>query len=190
MFMVKNTINRTSSITIVIALLVTAAAILTVQSLSMLQPSYAQLDATQQQTILDMHNQERAAVGVAPLTWSDSIAAGAQDWANSIASRGVLEHSPRQSRPNQGENLAWGSSGGFTVAQHVQGWADEKSNYVPGTPIASGTAGPGGTYGHYTQMVWSDTTEIGCGMASAASGDYLVCRYSPSGNWIGEVAFR
>jgi uncharacterized protein YkwD len=43
MFMVKNTINRTFSITIVIAILVTAAAILTVQSSSsMLQPSYAQ----------------------------------------------------------------------------------------------------------------------------------------------------
>jgi uncharacterized protein YkwD len=41
--MVKNTINRTFSITIVIAILVTAAAILTVQSSSsMLQPSYAQ----------------------------------------------------------------------------------------------------------------------------------------------------
>jgi len=38
-------------------------------------------------------------------------------------------------------------------------------------------------------MVWSDTTQIGCGMASAASGDYLVCRYSPPGNWIGEVAY-
>ncbi len=34
-------------------------------------------------------------------------------------------------------------------------------------------------YGHFTQVVWKNTTKIGC-----ASGQYgTVCNYSPWGNW-------
>ena len=36
-------------------------------------------------SILAVHNQERAAVGVQPLTWSDTLAAGAQTWAQHLA---------------------------------------------------------------------------------------------------------
>ena len=32
--------------------------------------------------VLAVHNRERAAVGVPPLVWSDTLAADAQDWAN------------------------------------------------------------------------------------------------------------
>jgi hypothetical protein len=193
MLMVKNTINRTSSMTIVIALLVTAA-ILTVQSPSMLQISYAQLDATQRQTILDIHNRERVAVGVQPLTWSDTVAASAQSWANHIVSlnlgpQGFPPHAPWDQRSGQGENLAWGTKGAFPVATFVEGWASERPNYVPGTPIEGSLSGPNGVYGHYTQMVWSTTTQIGCALGSDAYQDYLVCRYSPSGNFLGQPAY-
>ena len=191
--MVKNTINRTSSMTIVIALLVTAA-ILTVQSPSMLQISYAQLDATQRQTILDIHNRERVAVGVQPLTWSDTVAASAQSWANHIVSlnlgpQGFPPHAPWDQRSGQGENLAWGTKGAFPVATFVEGWASERPNYVPGSPIEQTLGSPNRVYGHYTQMVWSTTTQIGCALGSDAYQDYLVCRYSPSGNFLGQPAY-
>ena len=54
------------------------------------------------------------------------------------------------------------------------------------------------TTGHYTQMVWRTTKEVGCATASGSgsvsqaqgggSGEvvYLVCRYSPPGNMQGE----
>lgn len=182
-----------SKISIIITVILVTAAILTVQS-SMLQVSHAQLDATSQNTILTMHNQERAAVGVAPLTWSDTVAASAQSWANHIVSlnlgpQGFPPHAPWDQRSGQGENLAWGTKGAFPVATFVQGWASEKSNYVPGTPIDASLSGPNGVYGHYTQMVWSTTTQIGCALASDAYQDYLVCRYSPTGNWIGQVPY-
>jgi len=191
--MVKNTINRTSSMTIVIALLVTAA-ILTVQSPSMLQISYAQLDATQRQTILDIHNRERVAVGVQPLTWSDTVAASAQSWANHIVSlnlgpQGFPPHAPWDQRSGQGENLAWGTKGAFPVATFVEGWASERPNYVPGSPIEQTLGSPNRVYGHYTQMVWSTTTQIGCALGTDANQDYLVCRYSPSGNFLGQPAY-
>jgi hypothetical protein len=31
-------------------------------------------------------------------------------------------------------------------------------------------------------MIWPTTTRVGCALATNASTDYLVCRYSPAGN--------
>src|SRR5215212_10640407 len=151
---------------IIIALLVTAA-ILTVQSSSMLQLSHAQtqLDATSQNIILDIHNRERAAVGVPPVTWSDSLATGAQAWADYIVSLNLRWdlcgqdssqcpfHVPAQQNPNgNGESIAWSSDP--SVAALAESWAKEKSNYVPGTPIEQSFGYPNNVYGHYTAMVW------------------------------------
>jgi Cysteine-rich secretory protein family len=186
-----------SKLSIVISVILVTAAILTVQS-SMLQPSYAQLDVNSQNAILDMHNEERTAVGVPPVTWSNSLATDAQNWANYLASLNlrpyrppdpgdIPPHSDFETNGRQGENLAWGARGFFSAATLAQGWANEKSNYVPGTPVTRGlglelAADGSRVYGHYTQMVWRSTTQIGCGMASDANQDYLVCRYLPAGN--------
>ena len=43
--------------------------------------------------------------------------------------------------------------------------------------------------GHYTQVVWRNTREVGCAVARNGSDDFLVCRYWPSGNWMGQVPF-
>jgi uncharacterized protein YkwD len=64
-----------------IALILIMAAFLIVPS-SMLQVSHAQSNADLQNTILEIVNRERAAVGVPPLVWSDTLAAGAQTWAD------------------------------------------------------------------------------------------------------------
>ena len=44
-------------------------------------------------TILAVHNRERAAVGVPPLVWSDKLAADAKTWAEHLAATGKFEHS-------------------------------------------------------------------------------------------------
>ena len=145
-------------------------------------------------TILNIHNQERAAVNNPALSWSSSLAADAQSWADHITTLGLgpndlAPHATWEQRNGQGENLAWGSVGFFTPAEGVQMWAAEKSNY-DGHPISASDFAPGvPMIGHYTQMVWKDTTQIGCGIASDAGQTYLVCRYSPAGNYMGQTPY-
>ena len=74
-----------------IALILVTAAFLIVPS-SMLQVSHAQSNADFQNTILEMHNRERALVEVPALVWSDELAAGAQTWADQAA--GVRQPGP------------------------------------------------------------------------------------------------
>ena len=83
--------------------------------------------------ILTLHNQERAAVGVPPLTWSDSLAAHAQPWADKVYETGDSSHSSGVADfGNYGENMAWGGGPSFaTPTWLAQTWADEKSQYVP-----------------------------------------------------------
>lgn len=162
------------------------AGILTVSPM-MLQISQAQLSASAQSTILSKHNSERSAVGVQPLTWSNSLATQAQAYANQLSTGGyVCDGSSCVKDIPHGaanENLAWGSPG-YPVSSMVQGWASEKSQY-DGQPIPPGYS----PAGHYTAMVWQNTQEIGCGFVAPGQIDILVCRYNPAGNIIGQMPY-
>lgn len=48
---------------------------------------------------------------------------------------------------------------------------------------------------HYTQIVWAESTMIGCGLTKYKESNgwnsvYLVCNYSPSGNFQGQPIYR
>src|SRR5699024_2502580 len=49
-----------------------------------------------------------------------------------------------------------------------------------------GTDGCSGMVGHYTQVMWSSTSKVGCGYTAAAG---TVCNYSPAGNIYGTDPF-
>jgi uncharacterized protein YkwD len=221
-----------SEISIIISVILVTAAILTVQSSSMLQPSYAQLcpdgstpdasgncatmpppagdgetqappatetpppaaipppatntgtmSADWANSILTVHNSERAAVGVPPLVWSDSLAASAQTWAEHLATSPEMVHS------GPGENIA----GFFTDPTEPRGgtslWVAEKQNWHGGVLTEENWY----PTGHYTQMVWRNTQEVGCGTAPPGAGgptwSTLVCQYNPPGNYIGQAPY-
>lgn len=132
------------------------------------------------QEILNAHNSYRAQVGVLPLTWSDTLARDAQEWANYLSSnRKPLEHS--QQRKGQGENLWMGTSRRFSFTQMVGSWGNEKQFYNGDVITQSNIE----KFGHYTQMVWRNTTQVGCACVDGPDGNArLVCRYNPSGNFI------
>jgi len=139
--------------------------------------------------VLAAHNAERTALGLPPLAWSDKLAADAAAWASHLAELGRFEHSPHDGRVGEGENLWMGTRGWFTLEEMVGGWSEEKRDYSYGPfGIARGSSGQK-VVGHYTQMIWRTTAEVGCAVSSGGGWDYLVCRYSPPGNWIGEVPY-
>ena len=138
--------------------------------------------------ILAAHNSYRKEVGVRPLTWSDDLASHAQEWADYLASLGgeELQHSENT---DEGENLWMGTQGRFTNTQMVDSWGEEKENFVEGTFPNVSSTGNSDDVGHYTQVVWRNTKEVGCAIASAGGNDILVCRYSPPGNFEGEAVY-
>jgi len=85
-----------------------------------------------------------------------------------------------------GENIAEGTSGFYTVETLTNLWFQEKSSYTCGTAIDDTNFE---TFGHYTQMVWANTLNVGCGAATCSGNLFLVCDYSPPGNYIGETPF-
>jgi pathogenesis-related protein 1 len=148
--------------------------------------------------IIAAHNKWRAEAGVTgPLTYSPVLAQAAQTWADTLKSTNncQMRHSTADGR--YGENLYWGSavqrSDGRTAVQKVTPehvvylWGREKAHYDP----KRNSCAPGKVCGHYTQVVWSTTTEVGCGMSVCedTKQQVWVCRYAPAGNWVGKKPF-
>jgi uncharacterized protein YkwD len=133
--------------------------------------------------VLAAHNEARADMGVPPLKWNEKLAADAAAWAQRLSGHAMLRHSGVS---DQGENLWLGTRDYFDAATMVSHWVEEKAQYHAGRFPDNSTTGNWADVGHYTQIVWRTTREVGCARASDATLDYLVCRYSPPGNWLGE----
>ena len=142
----------------------------------------AALNETDKEILLSEHNSWRSQYNMPPLAWDENLSALAQDWANRIAASGVFEHS---GRPNVGENLWGGTAGTFTLREVVDAWGQEVAQYN----FAEDSCNPGAVCGHWTQLVWWNTTRVGCGKASGGGWEYVVCNYSPPGNFMGESPF-
>ncbi len=131
--------------------------------------------------LLAAHNAERARVGAPALIWSDSLEAEARDWARTLIETGRFAHDPRPH--GHGENL-WTGWGGrsFTPEDMVGDWIEERSSYRPGVFPNVSRTGDWVAVGHYTQLIWADTTHVGCAVETRGDQAMLACRYSPPGN--------
>lgn len=138
------------------------------------------------QRILATHNRERLALGLQPLAWNDMLAQSAQQWADYLAATGRFEHAPENRRAPEGENIWAGTKGYYAPEAMVNAWVREKRYFKSGVFPYNSTTGRVEDVGHYTQLVWRATTEVGCAEAASASEDILVCRYAEAGNYIGE----
>ncbi|KAJ0011318.1 hypothetical protein Pint_34572 [Pistacia integerrima] len=112
----------------------------------------------------------RAAVGVGPVTWDNTVAAFAQNYANQRIGDCALVHSGGGGK--YGENLAW-SSADLSGTDAVKMWVDEKADY----DYNSNTCAAGKVCGHYTQVVWRDSVRIGCAKVRCNNGGtfYSAC---------------
>ncbi|MBC8111811.1 MAG: hypothetical protein H7Y04_12185 [Verrucomicrobia bacterium] len=131
------------------------------------------------------HNYWRSQLKVGGLVWSDKLAAVAQDWANTLAKKSrTLEHRPNN---KYGENIYWSSGMNSTPNNVVDSWADERKDFDFVTQTCRGGWYP---CGHYTQVIWENTTEVGCAVAKRGSEEYWVCNYNPPGNYTGQKPYK
>jgi hypothetical protein len=138
-----------------------------------------------EQEWLAAHNQEREALGLMPLRWKHALAADARLWAEDLAGRRAFHHSPHLRALGQGENLWMGSRARFTPSQMIGGFLAEKRIFRAGTFPDVSTTGRWSDVGHYTQIIWPETQEVGCASALGPRDEVLVCRYWPAGNVVG-----
>ncbi len=126
--------------------------------------------------MLSAHNAERAALNLRPLIWSDKLAAEAHRWAEHLLAHGQFAHNPH---PQHGENLYEIVGARASPEQVIEAWASESRDY----DYASNKCRK--VCGHYTQLVWSATKEVGCGVARNFRREIWVCNYDPPGNYVG-----
>lgn len=137
--------------------------------------------------LLAAQNQARADMGVRPLQWNKQLAKDAKVWADKLAQTGKFEHSPDESGVEpQGENLWAGTPGAYQPESMVGLWVAEKRDYKPGIFPHNSRSGDVANVSHYTQIVWRETTHVGCSMTRGLREEVLVCRYSSPGNVMGQ----
>jgi Cysteine-rich secretory protein family len=137
-------------------------------------------------TMLQVHNFYRAELKISPLQWDETLAASATEYAQFLAKSYKFEHSKKK---GIGENLWQGTTNYFSPSYMVHDWASEKK-YFKNLPCPKfSTSGNWWDVGHYTQIIWSTTTKVGCGIASNKKNDILVCHYTEAGNIMGVKAY-
>lgn len=122
------------------------------------------------------------------LIWNQDLA----DFARAHAESCTYEHSSDSARKEAfgqwvGENIAAGTVRAYSDRAAVNLWAAEAANY----DYQVNTCAAGKVCGHYTQIVWRDTTQVGCAKVTCdtlanqeqlGSADLWVCDYLPGGN--------
>ena len=122
---------------------------------------------------LETHNKFRAAHQAPALKWSSALARDAEVWAKQIARVGRLRHD----NTSDGENVFMVFGREIDGSDAVNSWYSEvkdfdfnKPGYQPKT-------------GHFTQVVWKGSEELGIGKAKSADGKmFVVGRNRPAGN--------
>jgi hypothetical protein len=164
-----------------------------------------QLSAAVKQAFVDVHNSLRSKVALGQqsgqpgasnmeaVIWNDDIAARVQAWLDSNPCSTVAHDYTALGKEGYGENGYGGTGTAVTddasrikLAQAAANlWFSEVSAFT--YPATSS-----GTTGHYTQVVWADSNEVGCGFSTCpSSGKVRVyCDYTNGGNYPGQAPYQ
>lgn len=151
------------------------------------------------QNSLYHHNVHRHNHSAPDVTWSESLASAAQQLANSCNYGHNTDIGGYSG--GYGQNIAMyaatndlGTETAFIRTSITEYWYNNEirlyGNRFGGEP----NMGDFHEWGHFSQIVWKSTKEIGCAVAycksglSSYPGYFSVCNYGPPGNYNGEYA--
>lgn len=167
-----------------------------VVGLALLCPFVSSAQLTQQDiaAILDLHDAERCEVdppasAMPAMVWDEALASVAMAWANqctfSANPNRSADYAAAGGSGYVGENIAGFLSGDASPDQLVQLWADERAFWTFEPVSTSNLLATG----HYMQMIWANSSTIGCGLATCGNGRFLVCNYAPGGLFFGVTPY-
>lgn len=154
--------------------------------------SYGGTATTFQQAVVDHHNYHRANHSAPNIAWDQTLA----DTAMTIAKTCVYAHSMNVNGGGYGQNIAAGE-GASDISTTISdlfynGEVNKFTQYGEANPDMSTFE----SWGHFSQIVWKDSTKVGCATWKCSSGltnfdspsnpYFTVCNYSPPGNFGGE----
>lgn len=134
------------------------------------EPSYSRFSSFTS-AMLNSSNTYREQHNASSLSWNSTLEDFARDYLDDMSSDSCeFEHSEGP----YGENLAIGYQ---NATGAVEAWGEERDEYD------FGDGGFDEETGHFTQLVWKDTTDVGCARKLCDErGWYVVCEYWPRGN--------
>ncbi|KAI7794503.1 peptidase inhibitor 16 [Triplophysa rosa] len=151
---------------------------------------------TEQQTsnIIDIHNDIRSQVKpsaafMQKVVWDETL----RLMAEAYAAKCIWDHNPDLKSLELGENL-FVTTGPFNVTQAMLDWFEEIHDYE----YENNNCPEDKMCGHYTQMVWADSRQIGCAThvcdtlegLDLPKSTLLVCNYYPTGNFEGQRPYE
>jgi len=146
---------------------------------------------TDRTQILNLHNSARKCAGLKPLTWETALETTAQNWANRCnfahnSGRTTDYKNNGGALTSVGENIAMGGPASrYGMEPLFTLWWNEKEDYTCGTPVGQNYA----VVGHYTQIMWDQTSALGCGVAVCEGSNFLTCNYATAGNYMGRLPY-
>ena len=134
--------------------------------------------------MLTRHNYYRAQHQVSDLTRVSAIESIAQNYSEYLVTINSLKHSSNKYLGNSlGENLYWGYGSSGIGINSVDAWYEEVIDYDFSNP------GYKSGIGHFTQLVWKDSQQLGCGVGCGSNNYcFVTCNYYPAGNYLGQFA--
>merc|ERR1712002_660744 len=140
-----------------------------------------------EQAGLDQHNTYRKTHCAPQMQWDNSLCADAQRWADHLAENEIFQHDPNLG--NVGENLFFsyssrGCEPNYKYATDV--WYAEVEDYTDYNQGADLIMQGDPPVGHFTQVVWTDSTKLCMAVAKNSDGNkcYIVARYFQRGNYV------
>lgn len=137
--------------------------------------------------------QPAASPSLPTMRWNQALA----DYAQQHVNKCQWQHSEDKHRQSTlgkitGENLFISTFPGAGPKQAMQSWMGEAVDFDYNNNRCTGPA-----CGHYTQVVWRSSVEVGCAVSICATvkgsnlqnARLISCNYSPAGNYIGQKPY-